>query len=282
MGTEASDQRRTAPLLLRPLWPVTPAKIPSYLFIVVCVWIFVGSSLRGTRTHQDELFETRRARQVMDQLAQVVYEHWKVETELHAYEARDLQLQELAHQRRGGSGGGVDVKATPEYQEIIVETGFADTYGPDNPKPVRLSPQRVLEALVDEIEQCPVSQLKAVLRKLKGTELNTFVLLFREAHCIMLVRMNAKLDEITCKTKEARVKHAGNAAYSSFTTGSRLAEVLDMAKEVQKCFYKRRCFHAGFLVRSVPRRICGFFTRIFKLQGLAVNRTWSVGCCIVL
>jgi hypothetical protein len=224
------------PWVLRPLWPVTPSKLPSYLLIVVCVWLFIGSSLRVTRTEQDEIFEERRARQVLDQVAQVFYEHWKVEVELHGYEARDMQMQELARQRISEAGGNVpaDVKTTTEYQEIIVETGFVETYGPDNPMPVRLTPKRLLDALMDEIDQCPVSKVAAVLRKLKNKELHTFALLFREAHRIMLVRTNAKLDEVTQKTREARAKHAGNAAYSSYTSGSKLLEVLDIAKDLKK------------------------------------------------
>jgi len=117
-----------------------------------------------------------------------------------------------------------------------------EAYGPDNPMPVRLAPKRLLDALMDEIDQSPVSKVDAVLRKLKPDELHTFALLFREAHCIMLVRTNAKLVETIHKTKEARVKHAGNAAYSSYTSGSKLLEVLDNAKDLKKCFYGRRCF----------------------------------------
>lgn len=234
----------TLPWVLRLLWPVTPSKLPGYLLIVVSVWLFIGSSLRITRTEQDEIFEERRARQVMDQVAQVVYEHWKVEVELHKHEVRDLQLQEVARQRIRDAGGSVEVeiKTTAEYQEIIVETGFVEAYGPDNPMPVRLAPKRLLDALMDEIDQAPVSKVDAVLRKLKPEELHTFALLFREAHRIMLVRTNTKLDEIIDKTKDARVKHVGNAAYSSYTSGSKLLEALDNAKDLSKCFYGRRCF----------------------------------------
>jgi len=229
---------------VRPFWPVTPNKLPLYISIVVCVWLFIGFSVRSTRTQQDEIFEERRATQVMDQVAQVVYEHWKVEIELHAYEKRESQLQELARQRIWDAKGSIvgDIRASPEYQEIIIETGFVDVYGPDKPVPVRLSPKRFLDALMDEIDQCPVSKVDAVLRKLQSDELCMFALLFREAHLIMLLRMTAKLDDTVSKTKDALDKHAGNAAYSAYTTGSKLLEVLDTAKDIHKCFYARRFF----------------------------------------
>jgi len=99
LKSDVALSNTTTPWVLRPLWPVTPSKLPCYLSIVLCVWLFVGSQLRVTRTEQDEIFEERRARQVLDQVAQAVYEHWKVEVELHEHEVRDLQLQELARQR---------------------------------------------------------------------------------------------------------------------------------------------------------------------------------------
>ena len=84
------------PAIFRPFWPISMAKLPNIAMVVIAVWVSLFLAMRQKKTDQDLQFEQRRARAVLDGVAQVCHEHEGNEKKRLKYEEREAKLREIA------------------------------------------------------------------------------------------------------------------------------------------------------------------------------------------
>ena len=230
--TCVDNEELEIPEFLTAFWPPSADKWPQLIGIAMLMVVFVLNALRHKKTEADVQYEERRMQQVMDQLAQVEVEHEENQTERKKYFERKEKLETHAKQRAEESNSDWETI----FRDAAAASGFAD-----EELKAPLPPERLLEAIMDKINDCPLDVLPGLAEKLGADRLEHFNTLFDSVHAKLLVRQTEVLTETMTKTTAARAAKPGQADLA-FSSGQKLSDVLEHAKRVDKLFYNRRMY----------------------------------------
>ena len=219
--------------LVEMFWPMTLEKLPHLAVVVLAVWATLFAALRRKATDADQQHDQRRARNMLDGVAQVCHEHAGNEKKRAKYDKRAQKLRDVAEQRAAKAQRPfADV-----FAELSIETNFASVEPPG-----RLTAARVLAALSDEAGE-RIDLVPGLAEHLGRAQHDEFRRFFVDAHAILLTRAAATLEEAAANaTREWRGSGNGISGGGGKVTPkdkAELIEALDVAKKVQELFFDR-------------------------------------------
>ena len=248
-GVPASDEVGT-PAWLRWFWPPSRAKFSIYAAMVAAAWALALSSVRRVETDADRAHHRRDLELQLSKLVQLVAEHHKYLEKREEYRERKAELEALARARaRASAAAGPDAPASAlrkaenaEYQALVHETGFIDEH-----KPTPLSPARVLDVLVDRLDDCAIdrvpglrARVAAYIKPARVAEhLERFDRGFEACHAILFERLIDHLDDVMAKTDAARPDEKPDLQQPAYASGAKLDEAVKLAKRARRYFYRR-------------------------------------------
>jgi len=232
---EASEQAYGASFPLNLLWPPSRHTLPNLALLTLAAWSVVAVAMVNQESDAEKTYKKKRALQILAQISQTKYEHMESSRKWEKYMARQAAMRETAKERlKQLKEESPDCTQTEEelYQNIIVETGFAS----EDPPEAALDPKRVFEVLIDEIDECPVTQIKHIKERLGPEKFESLQGYFDEVRKILLERLLDKLSKLVSKTQSGH-ENEKDPRFKSFASGTKLMEAIDLAKKVTKHFY---------------------------------------------
>lgn len=240
---EASEQAFAADFPLNLMWPPSRETLPNLVLVALVAWSVVAFAMVNRESNSEKAYQQKRAQQVLAQLSQTQYEHEEGTKKWATYNARKAVMRETAKERLMKLKTDNPKCAENEeelYQRIIAETGFAS----EDPPEAALDPKRVFEVLIDEINDCPVTQINHIAERLgpeKFQDLNTY---FDSVRKILLERLLDKLGKLVFKTQSG-FENARDPRFKSFASGTKLMECIALTKKVTTHFYPGPFFGLG-------------------------------------
>jgi ABC-type multidrug transport system fused ATPase/permease subunit len=225
---------------LRLLWPPSTSTLPNLILVALVVWVVVALAMLNKETETEKEYQNKRAQQVLAQLSQTKYEHEQSSKKWDSYNERKSAMRKIADERVA------KIKEdNPEfndaddsvYQQVIIETGFATQEPPE----AALDPKRVYEVLIDEVNDGPVIEISGIAEKL-GPEKYKDLREYYSVVCGILVeRVLDKLGKIFTKTEKA-LENEKDPRFKPYASGVKLAEIIELSKNIQRQFYPKRFF----------------------------------------
>jgi ABC-type multidrug transport system fused ATPase/permease subunit len=220
------------------IWPPSRSTIPNLVLVALAVWAVVGLAMISKESDAEKAYQNKRSQQILAQLAQTQYEHLENSKKWNKYNERKSTMMQMASERFSKLAEVHPKTCETEesiYQQLIVETGFASEDPPD----AALEPKRVFEVLIDEVEDRPVIEISSVGQCLGSEKYGDLCGYFSDVRKILLIRLVDKLDSVFSKTEKG-FKNGKDPRYTSFSSGVKLAEIVELAKKVQKQFFPKR------------------------------------------
>eukprot|EP00966_Prymnesium_polylepis_P011462 264351-Prymnesium_polylepis.1 len=272
-------------------WRPTTDDLPTVALTLMLTWFFIGWTLKRRKSAEDTLFEKQRLQNAMDRLAQtaaipahplhpsprplitvhraplatvqVSYETSSVEKKRAAYLERKEKLEKAAAARidklvASGDVSEADVPAAKRraFDQLAREAppslseGKASCFAAKE-IPVRMTPENVLGAVVDEISGRPVDELPG-LHTLLGPEFAAeFTEKIEEVQGILVDRTVELLDKTMEKTATARASGTLDPSQLAYSSGQKLAHHLQIAKRVATALKQRRVARSSSLLAQL-------------------------------
>jgi len=222
------------------VWPPSRSTLPNLALVALAVWAVVAVAMLSKESNAEKEYQHKRAQQILAQLAQTQYEHLESTKKWDRYNERKALMMDMASARLAKLKENMpNIRETKEsiYQQVILETGFASEDQPE----AALEPKRVFEALVDDVEDCPVTDINRLAERLGDEQYQKLCAYFLEVHKALLDRILDKLASTYTKTKNG-FENSKDPRFASFSSGVKLAETIELAKKIQKQFYPNPLF----------------------------------------
>mmetsp|Transcript_98730 Transcript_98730/g.171039 ORF Transcript_98730/g.171039 Transcript_98730/m.171039 type:complete len:1047 (+) Transcript_98730:70-3210(+) len=240
---EASDKAYGVSFPLSLVWPPSKDTLPNLALVALAAWVVVAIAMVSKESDIEKTYQQKRALQVLAQLSQTQYEHEQSTKKWEKYNARKTAMRLKAMERlKELKEENPSCADTEEelYQTIIVETGFAS----EDPPEAALDPKRVFEVLIDEVDECPVTEIKKIEARLGPEKFKDFQAYFDTVRKILLERLSDKMGKLLSKTRSGH-KNNKDPRFKPFASGVKLMEVIELAKKVAKHFYPAPFFGLG-------------------------------------
>lgn len=234
-AAEAAHLAQKPGFPLSMIWPPSRETLPNLAILALAAWVLVAVAVVSKESEAEKQYQHKRALQVLAQLSQTQYEHAESTKKWSHYKARQAAFRETARARLEAlKEENPDCTESEEelYQAVIVETGFAS----EDPPEAALDPKRAFEVLIDEVDECPVTEIKHIAERLGSEKFSDLQEYFAAVRTILLERLLDKLGKIVSKTRAGH-ENAKDPRFKSFASGVKLQEVLDLGKKVTQHFY---------------------------------------------
>jgi len=222
------------------VWPPSRKTAPNLAIVTLAAWSVVVLAILHQESEAEREYQQKRAMQALAQVAQTKYEHAENSRKWARYNERMEIMRGVARQRLAGlKAASPETRETEEslYQQVIVETGFAA----EDPPEAALDPRRVFEVLIDEVDDCHVTRIPAVAVRLGPERFGALLEYFEAVQQILIERMLDKLQKTFSKTQAGFLNEL-DPRYRSFASGTKLSEIVDLAKKVRRHFFPRRAW----------------------------------------
>lgn len=281
---------------MRLLWPPSRHTLPNLVLVTLCVWAIVAQAMLSKESDAEKAYQRKRAQQIFSQLAQTQYEHRESSEKWDKYNGRKDALMCMASERfaklqQDCPNSGETLESI--YEQLILETGFAA----EDPPEAALDPKRVFEVLIDDVEDCPVKDMRFVKEYL-GEDYNKLCSFYKQVQNILMDRIVEKLDTTVAKTQKG-FANPKDPRFTTFASGVKLMEVLELCRRIKKQFYPNRCM--GFKEPDVADPIAQKFmkrlkdgkillrqikntqpSRLIQILGLFEHRTLAYLACAIV